>query len=38
MKEGGIIVTSFTIYPNEENGENFKGEPGEEEGGEGRVL
>lgn len=29
MKEGGIIATSFTIYPNEENGrENFKGEKG----------
>lgn len=27
MKEGGIIATSFTIYPDEENGrENFKGE------------
>lgn len=33
MKEGGIIATSFTIYPNEENGrENFKGELDEEEG------
>ncbi len=31
MKEGGIIATSFTIYPHEENGrENFKGEPDEE--------
>lgn len=29
MKEGGIIATSFTIYPNEENGrEKFKGRVG----------
>lgn len=39
MKEGGIIATSFTIYPNEENGrENFKGEPEEEEEEEGARL